>query len=60
MRNGIESSLAELTTTNGIVVIIYKRSVDIGTEIFSVALLLLLLLILLLKKIRNARPGEGD
>ena len=40
IRNGIESIFAELTTTNGIIVdgLIYKRSVDISTERFSVAL----------------------
>ena len=40
IRNGIESILAELTTTNYIIVVglIYKRSVDISTENFSVAL----------------------
>ena len=40
IRNGIESIFAELTTTNGIIVVglMYKRSVDISIEIFSVAL----------------------
>ena len=40
IRNGIESIFAELTTTNGIIVVglIYKRSVDISTEKFSVVL----------------------
>ena len=40
IRNGIESIFAELTTTNGIVVVglIHKRNVDIRTENFSVAL----------------------
>ena len=35
-RNGIESIFAELTTTNGIIVVslIYMRSVDIRTERF--------------------------
>ena len=39
IRDGIESNFAELTT-NGIIVVglIYKRSVDISTEKFSVAL----------------------
>ena len=34
IRNGIESLFAELTTTNGIIVVglIYKRSLDISTE----------------------------
>ena len=34
IRNGIESIFAELTTTNGIIVvgISYKRSVDISTK----------------------------
>ena len=38
--NGIESIFADLTTTYGIIVVglIYKRSVDISTEKFSVAL----------------------
>ena len=40
IRNGIKSIFTELTTTNGIIVdgLIYKRSVDISTENFSVAL----------------------
>ena len=40
IRNGIESTFAELTTTNGIIMfdLIYKRSVDISAEKFSVAL----------------------
>ena len=40
IRSGIESIFAELTTTNGIIVVglIYKRCVDISTENFSVAL----------------------
>ena len=40
IRNGIESIFAELTTTNGIIVVglIYKRSIDISTEKNSVAL----------------------
>ena len=40
IRNGIESIFPELTTINGITVVglIYKRSVDISTENFSVAL----------------------
>ena len=40
IRNGIESIFAELTTTNCIIVVglIYKRSIDISTEKFSVAL----------------------
>ena len=40
IHDGIESIFAKLTTTNGIIVVglIYKRSVDISTEKFSVAL----------------------
>ena len=35
IRNGIESIFAELTTTNGIIVVglNYKRSVDISTDL---------------------------
>ena len=40
IRNGIGPIFAELTTTNGIIVVglIYKRSIDISSEKISVAL----------------------
>ena len=48
IRNGIESIFAELTTTNGIIVVglIYKRSVDISTKKIQLRWNLLFLLLI--------------